>query len=436
MPTILLAIFLLSAALQPGGKNGIAAVARNDLIPGWAGIKAKWAERGIDPAFDYTGEVFSNVSGGIRRKSVYLDNLSLTLSLDMHKLLGWKGATLFFYGLSIQGGNPSDNVGDAQGLSNIAAFPTSRLYEAWLQQDLLNNRLSLLAGLYDLNSEFAVIESAAVFLNPSQTIDPPFAFSGRNGPSVFPYTTVGIRAKYDPGHEFYIQSAVLNGVAGNPRHPSGTQVLFDKSNGILCATEAGYVFWTSNRPKPAKPGPRRRTFRKYEKPLYNGKVALGLWFYTAKFDPILRAPNSLNPPQIGGNHGLYVLLARTVVREKSDPARDLSLYARFGFANSRINRFAAYTGGGIVFTGLIPGREQDVMGLGIVGAHNGNYYRREQLRLRRQVKLTEWNIELSYRAQVSNWLVLHPSLQYVINVNTNPAIKNALSVAFRLEISL
>jgi porin len=436
MPTVLLAILIISTALGPGGDNGMAAAGGEDIIAGWAGVKAKWAERGVDPAFDYTGEVFSNVSGGIRRASVYLDNISLTLLLDMDKLLGWKGGTIFLYGLSIQGGNPSDNAGDAQGLSNIAAYPTSRLYEAWLQQNLWNNRLSLLAGLYDLNSEFAVIDAATVFLNPSQTIDPTFAFSGRNGPSVFPYTTVGMRVKYNPARDFYIQSALMNGVSGNPHHPSGTQILFNKSNGILSATEAGYLFWTSSRPKPAKPGPRRRTFRTYKKPLYIGKVALGLWFYTARFAPILRAPDSQNPPQIGGNHGLYVLLARTVVREQVDPARHLSLYARLGFANPRINRFAAYTGAGAVFTGLIPGRPEDVIGIGVGGAHNGNDYKKEQQRLGNPVKTTEWNIELTYRARISNWLILHPDLQYVINVNTNPAIRNALSVDFRLEITL
>jgi porin len=436
MPTILLAVLLIGTALGPGGANGMAPAARKDIISDWTGIKAKWAERGLDPALDYTGEVFSNVRGGIRRGSVYLDNISLTLSLDLDKLLGWKGATIFLYGLSIQGGNPSDNAGDGQGLSNIAAYPTSRLYEAWLQQNLWDNRFSLLAGLYDLNSEFAVIESAAVFLNPSQTINPTFAFSGRNGPSVFPYTTVGIRAKYDPARDFYIQSALMNGVAGNPRHPSGTRILFDKSNGVLSTTEAGYLFWTSTRPKPAKPGPRRRIFRKYEKPLYNGKVALGLWFYTARFTPILRAPDNPNSPQIGGNHGLYVLLARTIVREQDDPARHLSLYARLGFANPRFNRFAAYTGAGAVFTGLIPGRPEDVIGVGIAGAHNGSDYKKEQQRLGNSVKTTEWNIELTYRARISNWLILHPDLQYVVNVNTNPALKNALAVDFRLEVTL
>jgi porin len=51
-------------------------------------------------------------------------------------------------------------------------------------------------GLYDLNSEFDVIEAAALFLNPSHGIGPDFAQSGRNGPSIFPVTSLAIRGEY------------------------------------------------------------------------------------------------------------------------------------------------------------------------------------------------------------------------------------------------
>ena len=49
----------------------------------------------------------------------------------------------------------------------MAAPPASRIHEAWLQYNLLDNRLSVLAGRYDLNTEFYQLRSAALFLNSS-----------------------------------------------------------------------------------------------------------------------------------------------------------------------------------------------------------------------------------------------------------------------------
>ena len=72
--------------------------------------------------------------------------------------LDWKGATLFFYILGNHGGALSEQVGDLQGLSNIEAPATVKLYEAWFEQTLFDDRLSFKAGLYDLNTEFDVIE--------------------------------------------------------------------------------------------------------------------------------------------------------------------------------------------------------------------------------------------------------------------------------------
>ena len=98
----------------------------------------------------YTGEMVSTLSGGVRRKTVYLDNMDLTLTLDVERLLGWPGARVFVYGLGNRGGNPSSHVGDAQGVSDIEAFDTWKLFEAWVEQQLFDARLSLLLGLYNL----------------------------------------------------------------------------------------------------------------------------------------------------------------------------------------------------------------------------------------------------------------------------------------------
>ena len=53
----------------------------------------------------------------------------------------------FLYGLGLYGNNPSQNVGDVQGVSNIGARNDWKLFEGWCQQNQFRERVSILAGL-------------------------------------------------------------------------------------------------------------------------------------------------------------------------------------------------------------------------------------------------------------------------------------------------
>src|SRR6266481_5946400 len=139
----------------------------------------------------YDGEAVSDMSGGLRRGATYLGILNLHLTVDAQRLVGWPGATVFLYGLGIHGGHPSTFVGDAQGVSNIEAPAGWRLEEAWVQQNLFGHRFSVLFGQYDLNSEFYRLQSVSLLLNSSFGIGTELSQSGQEGPSVFPYTSVG-----------------------------------------------------------------------------------------------------------------------------------------------------------------------------------------------------------------------------------------------------
>jgi carbohydrate-selective porin OprB len=57
------------------------------------------------------------------------------------------------------------------------------------EKNLLDNQFSVLAGLYELNSEFYRLQSAGLFLNSSFGIGPEFSQSGLEGPSIFPSTS-------------------------------------------------------------------------------------------------------------------------------------------------------------------------------------------------------------------------------------------------------
>src|SRR2546425_2533173 len=115
----------------------------------------------------YAGELVQNAGGGARRGATFAGAAGGQITLLLRRLVGWHGARLFVFALGTHGGAPSDLVGDVQGVSNLEAPAAARLEEAWLQQSLLDNRLSWLVGRYDLNTEVYRLQSGALFIHNS-----------------------------------------------------------------------------------------------------------------------------------------------------------------------------------------------------------------------------------------------------------------------------
>ena len=403
----------------------------------WSRLSNAWDEihkqldvNGIQLGIRYDGEMFINASGGLRRGTTYLGNLNLQLTVDAQRLVGWPGATLFLYGLGIHGGHPSSFVGDAQGVSNIEAPTKWKIEEGWIQQNLFGNRFSMLIGRYDLNSEFYRLQSASLFLNSSFGIGPEFSQSGVEGPSIFPNTSVGARFAIKPIEEIVLRTAVLDGVP--VERPNGTREIFAKGDGVLVVAEAAYLY----RPV-ASEQPRTRQFRIGRDccGTYTGKLAVGAWYYSATFDDLIKVHSNGQPIRHGGSRGIYLVADGTVYQDVQNPDRQLTMFGQLGIGDPRVNRFAYYTGGGLTFAALIPGRNQDQLGIAVAAAHNGTPFIKAQRNQGMREQRSEVTFELTYLAQFGSHLAVQPDLQFVINPNTDPKIKNAVAFMLRFELS-
>jgi porin len=377
----------------------------------------------------YTADVAANLDGGQDTGMRYLDNIDVAFALETDPLIGWPGATVFLYGLGNQGGGISELAGDAQGVSNIEAPTSWRLYEAWIEQVLPGNRVSILAGLYDLNAEFDVIWTGSLFMNSSHGIGPDFSQSGMNGPSIFPVTSLAVRARGSISNRLIFKAAILDGVPGDPEKPTGTHVKFGDDDGILMAGEVVVLLGGDEEWK-TEPS-RFRLVSRTDVEFFDARFAVGAWKYTGKFIELRDAAfPALSTPSTD-NRGVYALAEWNVLREPDDAAQGLSAFGRYGIANDRINRFASYAGLGLVYTGLLPGRDHDQTGLAVASARNGDPYLESHPR---ELDRTETVIEATYLASVTSWLSVQADLQYVVNPGTNPAFSNALVPAVRLQI--
>jgi porin len=164
----------------------------------WNFLRSHFDARGITLETVNTTDIGSNINQKGKTQALVIGDIDLLLTLDTEKLVDWQGGTVFLYGLGLYGGNISSGV-DAQGASNISAENIWKLFEAWYQQNMFQERFSVLAGLYDVTSEFDVISSASeLFVNSSFGTNPTFALSGKNGPSTFPNVSLGFRAQASP----------------------------------------------------------------------------------------------------------------------------------------------------------------------------------------------------------------------------------------------
>lgn len=359
----------------------------------------------------YKADILAGLGGGYRNQIGYLGNLDVKITVAGERAFGLGGATLFAHLLHNHGAKPNKQIGTLQGVDNIeVGTNTGKVLQLWYQQQLLDDRLSLLVGLYDLNTEFYVTDSSSVFVHPALGAGSELAQTGANGPSIFPTTSVGLRVRANLSEAAYAQAVVLDGVPGNPANPRGTHIRFDRGDGALWAVETGY------RPAPS------------EGELEVTKLAAGHWRYARRFNDQLDVDQD-GAPVKRKNYGFYLLAERTLWRDAADAQRGLTAFVRYGAATPAVNPIDRALALGAVYQGLLPSRGQDTLGFAIAAARTSAKFRSSaEPAMRREIAY-----ELTYRAPVNAWLAIQPELQHIRSADSGAAPATLASV--RLEAS-
>lgn len=399
MIRLLLATLLLMIAVP--------ALAQDERPTGYPRSANEGATKPVSLSAVYTADIRSNVSGGIARGTRYLDNLDLQVAIDADQLVGWHGARFFGYAIYNNGVQFSSAlVGDTQVVSNVeTGVQAFRLFEAWVEQDVGRNG-SIKAGLYNLNSEFDTTQSGGFFLLSSHGIGPDFSQSGRNGPSIFPVTSLAVRVERKLGKNWLARVAVLDGVPGDAGRPGSTAIKLSAQDGALVVGEVNYL--------------RGGT-----------KAAIGAWGYTARFDTI---PLPGTAPTGRGNAGAYIFAEHRFRGTRADNPDGLAGWIRFGVADTRYNPVASYLGGGLVHTGTLMGRNNDQIGLSFAVVNFSDRYRQSQALLGTAISAREVIIEGGYLAELTPWLRIQPDIQYVIHPGGVVGRGDALVVGLRIKV--
>ncbi len=420
---------------------------RKYLLGDFDGARTKLEDGGITLGSVYTGEVFGNPVGGTKQDAICEGLLDLELTLDLKKMAGWNGSfhanTYYPMGSSLT----NNYTHDLLIVSNIDAYDTFHLFELWYEQKAFDDKVSLRVGQLGANTDFFISNAAANFL--AGTYGWPGILASNAPTPNYAYAAPGVRLRVDPDEHWTFMGAVF---AGNPapdrigdpnpnRAPdhqynnSGTDFYINRNQGFFSINE---LWFNWNKEKDAQGLP--------------GTYKVGCWFHTDTFSdkrydedgvPLASPASDGRPHAVHGNSGVYVVADQSVWQDKSDPkqTQKIDLFFRAGTAQADRSVFDYYCDGGITFSGLIPGRPNDLFG---VATAYGNIasglrgYAEDQNSFNdtnRPVPDFEWNIEMTYFAQVAPWWSVQPDVQIVIHPGGSSAIPNELVLGCRMVIT-
>jgi len=353
----------------------------------------------------YTVDLIGVAGGGTGRGGRVLGNLNINLDADLEAALGWKGASLHASALLDHGGQPNRLAGTAQGIDNFEVTEhVAKLYEAWFEQSFADGRADLRIGLFGIDSEFDVTDSAAIFLQPTMGTSSELAATGPYGPSIFPSTALAVRLNLQPRNDLYVRVAVLNAVAGDPGDPQGVNVNFDQ--GLLVIGETG---WTGK-----------------------GKVAVGVWAYT-RAQPDLRDILPSGAPRLRRSQGAYLTVDEPIYEAPS--GLQASAFLRLGVSDGATAPFRAAGATGVTAVHVLSSRPDSTLALGFIWGALSPKYRQNSADVGAPLPSAETGVELTYSDKLGKRLMLQPDLQYIHDPAGGTAIRDALVLGLRGQLT-
>jgi porin len=118
--------------------------------------------------------------------------------------------------------------------------------------------------------------------------------------------------------------------------------------------------------------------------------------------------------------------------EGTDDDQGLGVFGQFGWAPGDRNVLGEYYGGGLVYKGLLPGRDSDLFGVGFANAMFGRGFQVQSAALGDVLARSETAVETFYKLQYSPAVSFQPDLQYI--ANPGGLYRDALLPGLRFEV--
>lgn len=368
------------------------------------------ADHGVSVQLFYNNFFGAKLRGGATPENTYRDSGSYDLlsHVDVEELARVRGLEFLLHVKGNHGANVNPDVGalsdpidDADGDHPIYVA------QLWGQQSLFEERMRLRVGYLDQQT---ILDRNAFANNEDRQF---MANALDNNPLVPLRVGLGVTLLLNPTPWLALTLGTAD--ADNVLATAGFDTFFDDTESLMLYAELGIEVELAG-PRGPLPGSYRfGAFRDGTE-----RVVFG------------RSDRTTGAPVLArGSPGVYMSFDQLVFREQVASEEGLGVFARFGWVDPDVNPVSLFWSFGFEYRGALPGRGQDLIGLGVYQLRASETFRdttAPELR-------AETGVELYYRIPLLPWLEVTPDLQYIHAPGAARSAADVLVVALRTRVT-
>lgn len=388
---------------------------RETLTDDWFGLGEQLAEAGVTVGLSHTQVYQINLHSALathRHAGRYTGSYDLEAELDLAKLLGLSGA--IFYAHAEGGwsdGLDDSSIGSMFGVNGDAGGDRSMdVTEVFYEQAFFDETMRIRLGKLDLGGGFECRGCPVAFDGNAFANDETAQFLNGalvNNPTIpMPDVGIGLVVYVQPAPWWYVGIGAADAQADG--RETGFNTAFHDEDDFFSIFETGVAPQISS-----ANGTLQGTYR------------VGCWYDPQpkdRFDGWGARRDDV---------GFYLSCDQVVLRENAeeDDTQGLGLFARYGLAHSDVNEIKSFWSVGAQYQGLIPSRNDDVLGFGVAQGRLANSSGAGFTTSHETV------MELYYNAAIAGWLGISPSVQYVCNPGGDRAVNDAVVLGVRAQMA-
>ena len=419
----------------------------------WFGLRDLLATNGLDISFNYLSDLAGNVTGGKSRGFTYCDNFTLDLEFHSEQLLGYKGGTLSVIMLNRDGSNLSaNNIGNQFTVQQVYGGSTAIFYGLTYDQQFCDDKFSFKFGRMAAGDDFA--SSPLYWLYMNNGIDGNPQSLPVNGMfSTYPWSVWGarLRAKTSSETEAMVGVYQVTPQVSQP-YMHGFNWNMNPQDGVMLIAQYGWApeFFKpslSSVPTAANDGKSvtAKSDGKTLAPIADETIPRGLpgHYWMGGYYSTWTYPQFGSSQGQTGAYGLYWHFDQMLYR--MNPFKDTGLTAWSAFMlcpQQNTAKVPFQYNGGLIYTGMIPFRPQDLTIFGVIYVNfSSNYAQANQVAAGANGTTAsgyatyELVYELGYRINMTKFAYIQPDAQWVINPGGTGTIPNALVLGAQIGVT-
>ncbi len=399
------------------------------------------SDQGVNFSITYTSDTVGNPVGGFRPGGCnYADVFVLACLLDTEKLFRWHGGYFTISTMELNGNNLSqNNIGNLFPVQQTYAVETIHFNELFYEQKFFDDKASLKLGRIVAGNEFAI--SPLNFLYMSSGINGNPEALWLNGKMSSYFNSVwGSRLKVELPHDM---NARVGAYQVTPFTRNGLNWNFYPENGVMLLGQYGWspeFFKTVSSPNESRtqratPAQSTNNNNSLASPNHSpfqglmGHYWMGGYYSTATYQQF----NSSTPA--ANSYGLYWHADQLVYKPNPTNNTGLILWSDYVVCpQQNISQLPFQVNAGAIYTGLIPGREDDFTTLGVMYGSFSSNYASAQDQLGKGYPTYELAYESGYRIHLTNFSYIQPDLQWIIRPGGTGNIPNALVLGVEVGV--